>query len=102
MFRQRFPDSRMAQDVVRGRGLLDKPRLELYQLVHVFDCFRHTPDLVRVDHQNVGRIVADHTPREFESVPVLFHVVADLELEVMKAISHGPAQERLHLLVGVP
>lgn len=92
----------MAQDIVRGCGLLNEPRLEFHQLLHVFDCFGHTPDLVRVDHQDVGRVVPDHISREFESVPVLFYVGTNLELEVMEAGSHGAAQEGLHLLVGIP
>lgn len=102
IFGQRFPDSRVAQNVVGRRGLLDKPRLEFHQLLHVFDCFRHTPDLVRVDHQDVVRVVAYHIPREFESAPVLLQARANLEFEVMEAGSHGVAQESRHLLVGVP
>lgn len=38
-------DGFVAEDVVGGGGLFDEPWLELFEVLHVFDCFWDGPDL---------------------------------------------------------
>lgn len=47
-------DLGMAGDVVRGGGLLNEPRVERLELLHVVDSLSDVPDLVGVDHENAA------------------------------------------------
>lgn len=98
---QGLADRLVPQDVVGRRRLLDKPRLELGQLLHVGDGLGHAPHLVGVDHEHVAAVEADDVARDGQPVLVLLEVAADLDLEVLVALGQGLGQERLHLVLAV-
>lgn len=91
----------VAQDVVGRRGLLDEPRLELGELLHVGNGLGHAPDLVGVHHELVALVVADDVAGNGQAVLVLLEVAADLDLEVLVAVAQGLGQEGLHLVLAV-
>jgi hypothetical protein len=72
--------------IIRRRGLLDEPWLELCELLHVLDGFRDAPDLVRIDHEDVALVEADDFARDAEALLVLREVASDLEFEVAVAL----------------
>mgnify|MGYP006900021509 CR=1 FL=1 len=49
---QRFPNRSVAEDVVGGGWLFDKPRLEFGELLHPFDGFGDGPDLEQCYYQS--------------------------------------------------
>lgn len=87
--------------VVWAGGLLDEPRLELCELLHVLDCLGHAPHLVRIDHEDVALVEADNLPCDAQTVLVLRNIAADLELEVAVALAEGLLEQRLHLVLAV-
>ena len=89
----------MAQDVVGAQGLLDPPRPELGQSLHVGNRLLDLPDLVGVHHQ--GAVLADLLADDPGAAHVILEVAADLLLEMRPATGNAFAAEAAQLLVGV-
>lgn len=57
--------------------------------------------LVGIHHQDVTPVVTDGLPSDSQSATVLLHVGADLELEVLVALSDTLLQQRTQLILAV-
>lgn len=87
--------------IVRAGGLLDEPRLEFCELLHVLDGLGNAPHLVRIDHEDIALVETDDLTSDAQTVLVLCDVAADLELEMAVALAEGLLEERLHLVLAV-
>lgn len=87
--------------IIRARRLLDKPRLELRQLLHILDRLGHAPHLVRIHHEHIPLVIPDHLARNGKPLPILRDIRADLELEVPVPLRQRLLQQRLHLVLPV-
>lgn len=88
--------------VIRARRLLDEPRLKLRQLLHILDRLGHAPHLVRIHHEHIPLIEPDNLARNAQTVLILRHIAADLELEVAVPLAQRLLQQRLHLILTIP
>ena len=98
---ERLADSLVTENVVRAGRLLDEPRLELGELLHVLDGLRDGPDLVGIDHEEVALVVADDLSGDAQSLLVFGDAGSDLELEVFVTGVEGLLQQALHLVLAI-
>lgn len=91
----------VAEDIVRAGRLLDEPRLELGELLHVLDGLWDGPDLVGINHEEVALVVTNDLSGDAESLLVFGDAGSDLELEVFVASVEGLLQQTLHLVLAV-
>jgi hypothetical protein len=49
---KRLSDSSMSNNIIGSSRLLDEPRLDRFEDLHVFDSLWDIPDLVSVDHED--------------------------------------------------
>ena len=82
--RQRLPDGRVAEHVVRAGRLLDPRRVVRRQRAHPGDRVGDVPALVGVDRDPDVR--ADRGPGQGESAQVVVEVGADLQLDLGEAV----------------
>src|ERR687893_3028002 len=90
----------VAKDVVWARRLLDPPRVEYFQALHVLDGLIHVPDLVGVHHQ--GAVGSYLIPDQGGPPHVVLDVPSNLHLKVRPALLYRLAHERAQLLVRIP
>src|SRR5689334_18918772 len=97
--RDRFRDSRVAEHVVRARGLFDPPGVEARELRHVFNRIIDIPHLIRVEHQLAT--LTNHLAHDPQAPHVVGDIAANLDLEVSPAIRHALATQLTDLLVAI-
>jgi hypothetical protein len=92
---------RKEHTIIRTCRLLDEPRLELRQLLHILDGLGDAPHLVRIDHEHIALVVANHVSRDGQPVLVLRYIAPHLELEVSVSLTQRLLQQPLHLVLAV-
>lgn len=92
---------RKGHTIIRTRRLLDEPRLELRQLLHVLDRLGDAPDLIRIDHEHIALVVANNLSCNGQAVLILRYIGANLELEVAVPLAQRLLQQALHLILAI-
>lgn len=123
---ERLAHSSMAQNIIRRRRFLYKPRTQRFsELRHILDCLRDVPDLVGVNHEHTAgracvlacecravrvargesrrevRGVVDYGADDFSAPNVGGDVGADLHFEVVEALRDGLFGESRYFFVAV-
>lgn len=87
--------------IVRARRLLNEPRLELSQVLHVLDSLGHTPHLVCIHHEHIALVIPDNLPRNAQPLLVHRNIASHLQLEMPVPLFQRLAQQTSHLVLSI-
>lgn len=90
----------MAEHVIRAGRFLNPREIVVIEFADPFNGLRHIPDLVGI--YGNGNVRADRFTGELEPAQVVFEVLTDLKLDLLKAHDLGLLLGQTdHLLVGI-
>ena len=91
----------VAEDIIGGCRLLDEPRLEVGELLHVLNGLRNRPNLVGICHENIALVITNDLTSNTQTLAVALNVTTDLDLEVSVSSVESLLKQTLHLILPV-